>query len=318
MSRPLSILVAATVATLATLATACSDASPAMIDAGAIPASPLPVAVGTGVAGTGGIAPAAPAPTPAPAPAPAPALPGAPLAPACVNDTHTVFYFDGRLIESVTNRGRLFNFEANGVAWATNGMDLTAVPYYAAGPCAGRAPGTCFIDTRTFATFGSKLIEFVTAYGRSWAFDNGVPTDNGTDLATAGRYAEICSLRPAGTACTFDTRAFVTLDGKLLEAITAYGRYFGYDERGHRSPENGLDLTQIARYATGPCKGRAPGTCKLDTRTYGLADGKVVEVATAYGFVFRWLPGESNAFSEIQPSGVPLTNVASWAAGPCK
>jgi hypothetical protein len=315
MSRPISTLVAV-IAT--TLATACSDASPSTLaDAGSVPMSaPIPGAgagagIGGGVPGAGGVVPAPGAPAPVPAPA-------APIVPACVNDTHTVFYFDGRLIESVTNRGRLFNFEANGAPWPTNGMDLTAVPYYAAGPCAGRAPGTCMLDTRTFATFGTKLIEFVTAYGHSWAFDNGVPTDNGTDLATAGRYAEICALRPAGTACTFDTRSFVMLDGKLLESITAYGRYFGYDERGHRLADTGADLTQIPRYATGPCKGHAPGTCKLDTRTFGLVDGKVVEVTTAYGFVFRWLPAEPNAFSEIQPSSVPLTNIATWAAGPCK
>src|SRR4051794_30777190 len=35
-----------------------------------------------------------------------------------------------------------------------SGSDLTSVRRYAAGPCAGRAAGSCTFDTRTFVTLG--------------------------------------------------------------------------------------------------------------------------------------------------------------------
>ena len=236
---------------------------------------------------------------------------------ACVFDTHTILMFQGRVIESITARGKLYNFEANGTGWPTNGMDLTQVPYFASGPCAGKTPGTCHFDTRTFAMFGqNRLIEFVTANGKSWAFENGVATDSGTDLSTVPRYAEICALR-GGAPCRFDTRTFVNVDGQLTEAITAYGRYFAYDLAGRRSKDSGVDLSAVTRYAAGPCKGQTGGSCKLETRTYGLLDGKTVEVVTAYGNVYRYNAAESS-FAEIQPSGIPLLNVPSWAGGPCK
>jgi hypothetical protein len=235
----------------------------------------------------------------------------------CEFDTHAILQFQGRIIESITSHGRLFNFEENGSPWPTNGMDLTTVPYFAAGPCAGQTPGHCVLDTRSFALFGDSLIEFVTANGRSWAFDNGVPTDAGTDIASVPRYAEACALRGAGP-CRFSTRAFVNLDGQLLETITAYGKYFAYDTQGHRGSDNGIDLTLVPRYAAGPCLGAPFGQCRLDTRTYGVADGQTVEIVTAHGYVWRWLAGGTTSFAEVQPSGVPMTNVASWAGGPCK
>ena len=82
--------------------------------------------------------------------------------------------------------------------------------------------------------------------------------------------------------------------------------------------DNGIDLTQVPRYATGPCNGVPFGQCKLATRTYGVANGQTVEIVTARGFVWRWLAGGTSAFVEVQPSGVPMTNVASWAGGPCQ
>jgi hypothetical protein len=235
-------------------------------------------------------------------------------APGCVFDTHTVFMFQGRVVESITSHGHLFNFEADGSPWPTNGMDLTQVPYFAAGPCAGQAPGTCKLDTRTFALFpGNHLIEFVTAAGRSWAFENGTATDSGTDLATSQRYAEICQLRGPGP-CTFDTRTFVNINDQLIEAITAYGRYFAFDRQGNRSRDNGADLAAVPRYAAGPCQGRTAGQCTFDTRTYGLAEGRTVEIVTANGRLWRYLAGEQSGFAEVQPSGVPSLDVATWKA----
>jgi len=253
--------------------------------------------------------------------APAPVVPAPPVTPvvpgaACAFDTHTIFYFQNRVVESITTkRGKLYNFDADGTAWPSNGMDLTEVPYFATGPCAGRAPGTCHFDTRTFAFFApNHLIEFITAYGRSWAFENGVPTDNGTDLASVPRYSEICANRGAGP-CVFDSRTFVQVNGDLMEAITAYGRYFAFDAHGIRSRDNGINLTTVPRYAAGPCKDHPQ--CVFDTRTYGLVDGRTVEVVTANGVVWRYEATEQAAFAEVQPSGVPMLNVPTWAA-PCQ
>ena len=246
-------------------------------------------------------------------------VPGAGL---CDFDTHAILQYQGRLVESITSRGHLFNFEENGTPWPSNGpngLDLSSVSYYMAGPCAGQPLGHCTFDTRSFALFGDTLIEFITTpNGRSWAFDNGLPTDVGTDIASVARYQEACAGRLPGQACRFSTRAFVNLDGQLLETITAYGKYFTYDSAGRRAPDNGIDLTQVPRYAAGPCVGAPYGQCRLDTRTYGLADGQTVEIVTARGFVWRWLAGGTTVFAEVQPSGVPMTNVASWAGGPCR
>jgi hypothetical protein len=245
-------------------------------------------------------------------------VPVAPVA-GCGFDTHTVLMFQGKVVESITTkRGTLFNFEADGSAWPSNGMDLTTVPYFAAGPCAGRGPGQCHFDTRTFAFFApNHLIEFVTAYGRSWAWENGNPTDPGADLATTPRYAGICSLRGnSGEKCVFDSRTFVQVNGELMEAITAYGKYFAFDAHGQPSRDNGIDLAAVPRYAAGPCKGQV-GRCVFDTRTYGLVDGRTVEIVTANGFVWRYEASEQTNFAEIQPSGVPVLSVPTWA-GPCQ
>ena len=256
----------------------------------------------------------------APAAAATPVTPVTPVVPAaCGFDTHTVLNFNGKIVESITTkRGTLFNFEADGTAWPSNGMDLTTVSYFAAGPCAGRGPGQCHFDTRTFAFFApNHLIEFVTAYGRSWAWENGNPTDNGSDLATTPRYAGICARRGnPGEKCVFDSRTFVQVNGELMEAITAYGKYFAFDAHGQPSRDNGLDLALVPRYAAGPCKGQV-GMCVFDTRTYGLENNRTVEIVTAGGFVWRYEASEQAAFAEIQPSGVPMLNVPTWA-GPCQ
>lgn len=229
---------------------------------------------------------------------------------ACTFETHTAFPFQGKVIESVTHHGRLYNFEVNGNPWTTNGMDLSEVAYFASGPCSGRGAGQCMFETRAFAMFpGNHLIEFVTASGKSWAWENGQPTDRGSDLAAAPRYSEICSLRGAGP-CVFDTRAFVNVGSQLVESITAYGKYFAFDLQGNRLRESGADLAAVARYASGPCQGQT--TCKLDTRAYVTAANRTIEVVTAQGRVWRFLT-ETAGFAEVQPSGVPTESLSSWA-----
>src|SRR5262245_62370478 len=50
-------------------------------------------------------------------------------------------------------------------------------------------------DTRAFVNVGGTILEYVTAYGKNWTWNNTVPTDQGSDLATSPRYAEACGGR---------------------------------------------------------------------------------------------------------------------------
>ena len=159
-------------ALVATTIAACTATAPAESGVAAVgttglpPPTPCP-AGSVFVNGACATAPGAATPTPVPAPTngtpvPVPTPGPVPALAHCEFDTHAILQFQGRLIESITSRGRLFNFEENGSPWPTNGLDLTSVPYFAAGPCAGQAPGHCNLDTRSFALFGDTLIEFVT------------------------------------------------------------------------------------------------------------------------------------------------------------
>ncbi len=232
--------------------------------------------------------------------------------------------------ESITAYGRYWNFDEKGNPWprdqATNtgnGDYLESIPRYATGPCAGQAAGTCTFDTRTFLTSGGQRVESITASGKYWNFNrDGSPwAGNGSKLETVPRYANgPCSVRPVGTACTFDTRAIMTVNGQTTEAITAYGRYWNFDDRGNPWPRdqatnkgNGDYLESIPRYATGPCAGQAAGTCTFDSRTMMIIGGKKVESITAYGKGYNYMedgtPWEDNGFD--------LTAVGRYASGPC-
>jgi hypothetical protein len=60
---------------------------------------------------------------------------------------------DGRLVESITAQGRLWEFDTatdEPLVGNWSGTDLTAVPRFARGPCAGVKEGACVITTRTY------------------------------------------------------------------------------------------------------------------------------------------------------------------------
>lgn len=236
----------------------------------------------------------------------------------CSLDTRSFFVVDGRVVESITSGGRLFNFESNGAAWQNNGIDLIDVAGYASGPCRGRARGQCSLDTRTFVPVGNTLVESVTAYGSYWSFnEKGEATS--TDLALMPRYKANgpCEGRAPGQ-CSFETRTFITEGGDVIESITAYGRAFNYKLDGTPLAGNGADLTTIARYAAGPCAGIDAGKCVFSTRVFEEVDGHVLETITAYGKVFRYEANGAAAFAEVQPSRVLLDGIEPWASGVCK
>jgi hypothetical protein len=176
--------------------------------------------------------------------------------------------------ESISGYGSYWNFEIENAysPWPSNGSDLTSVPRYADGPCQGRAAGQCAFDTRAFLTVQGHLIESISAYGKYWNFDADdayKPWDgNGSDLTSVPRYANgPCQGRAAGT-CVFDTRTFLTVQGRQIESISAYGKYWNFDSDDAYKPwdGNGSDLTSVPRYANGPCKGRTAGRCVFGTR----------------------------------------------------
>jgi hypothetical protein len=237
---------------------------------------------------------------------------------ACSFETRSLDVIEGRIVDSITFGGRIFNFESNGAGWQNNGQDLTDIPSYASGPCRGRARGQCKLDTRTFVPVNDTLVESVTAYGSYWSFDaKGVATS--TDLALMPRYQTggPCEGRAPGT-CKFDTRTFQVIGTDVVESITAYGKTFDYGIDGTPLPGSGQDLTTIPRYAAGPCAGKAAGQCVFNTRLLEEIAGHVLETVTAQGKVFHYEANGAAAFAEVQPSNVAVTTIEPWASGVCK
>ncbi|MFC1611913.1 hypothetical protein ACFL6C_13200 [Myxococcota bacterium] len=239
----------------------------------------------------------------------------------CVFDTRAFVTINGRLIESISAYGKYYNFDvSDGPApWPTNGNDLTRVRRYAAGPCEGKEPGTCTFDTRAFVGRNGGVVESITAYGKYFNFDNGLARlSNGNDLTEVPRYANgPCEGKETGT-CTFDTRTFVIRHGRLVESITAYGKYFNFDVDDDSRPwsTNGNDLTEVPRYASGPCEEKETGTCTFDTRTFVFIRGKLVESITAHGKYFNF--DVEDGFAPWPSNGNDLTEVPRYASGPCK
>lgn len=146
--------------------------------------------------------------------------------------------------------------EAPGVI--SSGRQTVAVTVNPPLPCTDKEGASCTFDTRTmyYDSDGSR-IESITAYGRYWNFRSPIsggwlPMDkNGSDLTSESRYANgPCSGKTAGS-CTFDTRnIFVQNDGKKIETITAYGKYWNFDSStgwGAMSG-NGSNLSEESRY----------------------------------------------------------------------
>jgi hypothetical protein len=111
----------------------------------------------------------------------------------------------------------------------------------------------------------------------------------------------------AKTVCTFDTWTY-SPNGQR-ESITAYGQYWNFDVSGTSTTITG-DLTSIARYASGPCTGRAAGTCTFDARTFS-PDGQV-EYISAYGKYWQF-----DVATSALTSG-DLRSIARYVSGPCK
>lgn len=85
----------------------------------------------------------------------------------CIVDTRTFFTANSQSIESITLKGRLFQFNPNGSAYSVNNVDLRSIPQYATGPCSyAPANQPCTFDSRVFVTINGQQVESITAYGR--------------------------------------------------------------------------------------------------------------------------------------------------------
>lgn len=127
------------------------------------------------------------------------------------------------------------------------------------GPCTFAPPGQpCVFDTRVqvkHPDFMDQITESITAYGRYWyhvEFSGPPYWQAWGDLISVPRYASAngpCTYAPAGQLCTFDTRTLVHHPQKgFIESITAYGRFWEFDQFGAPLPGNGADLRSVPRY----------------------------------------------------------------------
>jgi hypothetical protein len=107
------------------------------------------------------------------------------------------------------------------------------------------------MDARSLIDYpGWGLIESIYGYGRYWNFNEaGVQLEEG-DLRAVSRYANgPCAWAPAGQACVFDTRELANVPGQgLVETITAYGRYWGFDAANNPHPGSGALLSSMPRF----------------------------------------------------------------------
>ena len=249
----------------------------------------------------------------------------------CRFDTQTVWYnSDGTRGQSITIGGYYWNYisPSEGIWNLTDSKgDLAGVSFYnaAGGPCAGKAAGTCTFDSHTVwynagdqtrsqsITIGGKFWNYTSPSGGVWNL-----TGSG-DLANTFFYGGPCAGKSAGT-CNFDSRAMYVNDaatGSRTESITAYGRYWNWNEnlaqtdqnlRWELQPADNRDLTSVDRYAGGPCAGKSAGTCTFDSRAMYLeSNSSKTESITAYGKF--WNFNSANGWASVSGNGDDLTTV---------
>ncbi|MEO7431821.1 MAG: GDSL-type esterase/lipase family protein [Dokdonella sp.] len=149
--------------------------------------------------------------------------------PECRFDTRSFVTLGGVLIESISAYGRYWNFDTRtGSLFESGALNTPAIPRYKS-ICAGHP--LCTFDTRTFIGTGDGAVESITAFNDYHDFSvDGQPIRSGT-LRSVPRYNQhVCSLSANPATCVFDTRAIQERNGRAIETITAYGRYFDFDQ----------------------------------------------------------------------------------------
>jgi hypothetical protein len=261
------------------------------------------------------------APLEASAPEAAPADDSLPPVPACALDTRTVYVEAGRKIESITAYGRYWSRSLDAVGNATEAADFPRTvidePKFASGPCAGTT-STCTLDTRVVYFEGGTKLESTTANGsvHLWSFANGahvIAPGYPRSLTSAYAYP-MGPCEGAGTSCRFDARSIEIRGGAALETITAHGQWYealvAADGTRKRYDDGPRYLDDIARLATGPCKGQTPHACVLDTRTvYRDLDGSRIEEITAQGRLWVFRLSETDEVRATIAAGTALASI---------
>lgn len=200
--------------------------------------------------------------------------------------------------------------------------DFTGVTWYTQknGPCEGRPAGTCHFDTRSIRVESNgDIVVSITAYGKYWTYNQTTQTiiAEKQEMTAVSRWMGTngpCTNRTVGT-CLFDTRSIVMENGRNKEYITAYGKWWKFDLLDSSGdPNNGKNLTAIARFASGPCVGLTLDNCSLDTYTLFWNGTLLGESITAYGKYWN-----INQDGSGTASG-PLESLVRFTAtnGPCQ
>lgn len=189
------------------------------------------------------------------------------------------------------------------------------------GPCSTDAASTsklCSIDSiGQYVNSAGALVESVYAYGYLWQFNAaGTQISTTRKIRALPRYANgPCQYTPAGQECTIDSSTNLDYPGfGYIESVTAYGRFWNFDQNGNGLASNGALLSSVTRYANGPCLyAGSPSTCRFDTRNLINPPewGGLYESITAYGRY--WIFDAAG-----NPVGTDtLLSVPRYASGPC-
>jgi hypothetical protein len=200
---------------------------------------------------------------------------------------------------------------------------VNSARFASTGPCStspASASKQCTIDSiGQYVNSGGTLVESVFAYGYLWQFDA-----NGNRVATTRRLRSIprygnangpCAFAPAGQECKIDSATILNYPGAgYVESVTAYGRYWNFDQNGNGWGGDGSFLSSVPRYANGPCAyASSPTTCRFDTRNLINPPewGQVIESITAYGRY--WIFDAAGNLIGTDD----LFTVPRYASGPC-
>ncbi|MFZ2754101.1 MAG: S8 family serine peptidase, partial [Lysobacteraceae bacterium] len=188
------------------------------------------------------------------------------------------------------------------------------------GPCSspeGSVSKQCRIESLgQYVNSAGTLVESVYAYGYLWQF-NAAGTQIGTTrkLTTLPRYANgPCLYAPAGQICVIDSATVLDYPGfGYMESVTAYGRYWNFDQNGNGLAGNGSLLSSVTRFANGPCLYAGGAPCRFDTRNLLDAPewGGLYESITAYGRYWIF-----DAVGNLVGTDT-LLSVPRFANGPC-
>lgn len=188
------------------------------------------------------------------------------------------------------------------------------------GPCSadnGTTKLGCNIDSiGQYVNTNGNLVESIFAYGYLWQLDaSGNQVTRTKKLRAIPRYATgPCAYTPAGQECTIDSVTTLNYPGAgYVESLTAYGRFWNFDQTGNAYAGSGALLSDVARYADGPCSYAGSAPCRFDTRNLidAPAWGGLFESITAYGRY--WIFDRSGNVTGTNT----LVSVDRYRTGPC-